>query len=98
GVGDTTMIAGCAAQRVTMTNGRVTGVEAVSRDARGRESVVIVRAPTVVVAAGGIQSPALLLRSGLTLPELGRNLYVHPTSAIAGVYSDRVEPGSGPPQ
>jgi choline dehydrogenase-like flavoprotein len=96
--GDTTIIAGCAAQRVTMTNGRVTGVEALSRDASGRESIVTVRAPTVVVAAGGIQSPALLLRSGLTLPELGRNLYVHPTSAIAGVYAERVEPWTGPPQ
>ena len=96
--GDTTIIAGCAAQRVTMTSGRVTGVEAVARDAAGGESGVIVRAPLVVVAAGGIQSPALLLRSGLALPALGRNLFVHPTSAIAGVYSERVEPWTGPPQ
>lgn len=96
--GDTTIIAGCTAQRVTMTNGRVTGVEAVARDAAGRESTVVVRSPLVVVAAGGIQSPALLLRSGLTLPALGRNLFVHPTSAIAGVYTDRVEPWTGPPQ
>ena len=56
------------------------------------------RAPRVVVAAGGIQSPALLLRSGITLPQLGRNLYLHPTTAIAGVYDERIESWSGPPQ
>jgi choline dehydrogenase-like flavoprotein len=96
--GDTTIIAACAARRVTMENGRVTGVAAICRDATGREVDVTVRAPTVVVAAGGIQSPALLLRSGLTLPELGRNLYLHPTTAVAGVYAERVEPWTGPPQ
>jgi len=96
--GDTTIVASCTAQRVTMSNGRVTGVAAIARDGAGREVEVTVRAPTVIVAAGGIQSPALLLRSGLTLPELGRNLYLHPTSAIAGVYAERVEPWTGPPQ
>lgn len=96
--GDTTIIADCAARRVTMANGRVTGVAALFGRASGRQTEVIVRAPIVVVAAGGIQSPALLLRSGLTLPELGRNLYLHPTSAVAGVYAERVEAWSGPPQ
>jgi choline dehydrogenase-like flavoprotein len=57
-----------------------------------------VRAGTVVVAAGGVESPALLLRSGLTLPQLGRNLHLHPTTAVAGLYSDRVEAWAGPPQ
>jgi len=96
--GDTTIVANCAAQRVAIADGRVTGVSAIARDGRGLEMAVTVRAPIVVVAAGGIQSPALLLRSGLTLPQLGRNLFLHPTSAIAGLYADRVEPWSGPPQ
>ena len=96
--GDTTIIAGCAATRVTITNGRVTGVIAIARDEIGREAEVMVRAPTVVVAAGGIQSPALLLRSGLTLPQLGRNLHLHPTSGVAGIYDERVESWTGPPQ
>ncbi|MGE5101506.1 MAG: GMC family oxidoreductase N-terminal domain-containing protein [Deltaproteobacteria bacterium] len=96
--GDTTIVANCAAQGVTMANGRVTGVSAIARDGRGWETPVTIRAPIVVVAAGGIQSPALLLRSGLTLPQLGRNLFLHPTSAIAGLYADRVEAWTGPPQ
>ena len=51
-----------------------------------------------VVCAGGLESPALLQRSGLELPELGRNLYLHPTTAVAGLYGQRVEPWRGPPQ
>ena len=96
--GDCTIIARCSARRITMANGRATGVRAIARTASGRDIEVIVRAPRVVVAAGGIQSPALLLRSGVSLPQLGRNLFLHPTTAIPGVYDDRVEVWSGPPQ
>jgi choline dehydrogenase-like flavoprotein len=96
--GDMTIIASCAARRVMMSNGRVTGVEAIARDSSGRSVDVIVRAPKVVVAAGGIHSPAVLLRSGLSLPHLGRNLYLHPTTGVAGLYAERIEAWSGPPQ
>jgi choline dehydrogenase-like flavoprotein len=96
--GDTTIVASCEARRVMMSHGRVTGVEAIARDASGRSIDVIVRAPKVVVAAGGIHSPALLLRSGVSLPHLGKNLYLHPTTAAAGFYAERVEAWSGPPQ
>jgi choline dehydrogenase-like flavoprotein len=96
--GDTATIASCAAQRVTMSNGRVTGVAAIARDSSGRSIDVVVRASTVVVAAGGIHSPALLLRSGISLPALGKNLYLHPTTAVAGFYAERVEAWCGPPQ
>jgi choline dehydrogenase-like flavoprotein len=96
--GDCTIIARCNAQNVTIDNGRVTGVRAIAQRPGDSPVEVVVRAPRVVVAAGGIQSPALLLRSGITLPQLGRNLYLHPTTAIAGVYDERVEAWSGPPQ
>jgi choline dehydrogenase-like flavoprotein len=95
---DTTIVVNCAAQRITTTNGRVTGVSAIARDVDGRAINVTVRATTVVVAAGGINSPALLLRSGLSLPQLGRNLYLHPTTAVGGLYAERIESWSGPPQ
>ena len=51
--------------------GRAVGVEAVwtGRTAIARD--VTVRAPTVVVAGGGIESPALLLRSGIGGPAVG---------------------------
>ena len=96
--GDCTIIAKCSAQRVIIENGRATGVRAIAQRAGDSVVEIVVRAPRVVVAAGGIQSPALLLRSGISLPQLGRNLYLHPTTAIAGVYDERVEAWSGPPQ
>jgi choline dehydrogenase-like flavoprotein len=99
--GDVTIIPNCRVKKVTHSNGRVTGVQAVARDAdssMGTEFKVTVRAPRVVVAAGGLETPALLLRSGLRHAALGKNLYLHPTSAVAGVYGDIVRPWEGPPQ
>jgi choline dehydrogenase-like flavoprotein len=96
--GDTTIIAQCRAERVTMERGRATGVSAVHRTRTGRGVAVNVRAPRVFVCAGGIQSPALLQRSNIALPQLGRNLYLHPVSAVAGIYDHRVEAWNGPPQ
>jgi choline dehydrogenase-like flavoprotein len=96
--GDCRIIADCHADRVIIENGRAVGVVAGARDAVGREVELTIHARRVVIAAGGVQSPALLLRSGISLPQLGHNLYLHPTTAVAGVYDDRIEPWSGPPQ
>ena len=96
--GDTTIIANCKADRVTVSGGRVLGVIATATRFDGSRVRVTVRAPRVIVAAGGIESPALLLRSGLTHPQLGRNLFLHPTTAAIGVYSDLIEPWRGAPQ
>jgi choline dehydrogenase-like flavoprotein len=96
--GDTTIVANCRADMVTVAGGRAIGVIATATRADGTKVRVTVRAPRVVVAAGGIHSPALLLRSGLSLPQIGRNLYIHPTTATVGMYRDRVEAWHGPPQ
>jgi choline dehydrogenase-like flavoprotein len=96
--GDTTIVANCRVDRVTVAGGRAIGVIAASRQLDGSNVRVTVRAPHVVVAAGGIHSAAILLRSGLTLPAIGRHLYLHPTTAALGFYDDRVAPWSGPPQ
>jgi hypothetical protein len=56
---------------------------------------VVVRASTVVVAAGPLYSAAILRRSGVRNAAIGRGLRLHPASAVLGVFPDRVEPWSG---
>jgi choline dehydrogenase-like flavoprotein len=57
--------------------------------------VLTVRARAVVIACGALHTPALLLRSGLTNSNIGRNLHLHPASAVCGLFPDPVEPWSG---
>jgi len=83
-------------RRVTREHGRAVGVEAVVRYPHGqRPFTLAVRARAVVVAAGAIHSPALLLRSGITLPALGRHLALHPGAAVFGVMLETVRPWTG---
>ncbi|HEX9728636.1 MAG TPA: FAD-dependent oxidoreductase [Gemmatimonadales bacterium] len=88
------MIIGCDARRVLVSTGRATGVEALVM-ADGRRHRLTVRANTVVAACGAIHTPALLIRSGLTNKAIGRNLHLHPVTAVAGLFPERVEPWSG---
>jgi choline dehydrogenase-like flavoprotein len=75
------------ATRVLVDAGRAAGVEARYEDpASGRAAEVVVRAPQVVVACGSLESPALLLRSGIGGPAVGRYLRLHPCTAFLGIY------------
>lgn len=97
--GDTCIVPRCRAEQVMIQNGRVTGVRATAFDpATGQRHSVRVAAPLVVVAAGALGSPALLMRSGIRHPQLGRNLFLHPTSAVAAEYREPIQAWHGPPQ
>ncbi|MFJ9817449.1 GMC family oxidoreductase N-terminal domain-containing protein [Streptomyces sp. NPDC101151] len=53
-------------------------------------------APLVVVAAGALQAPPLLRRSGLGRhPRVGHNLSVHPASSVAGRFAEPVTAWEG---
>ena len=54
-------------------------------------------APIVVVAAGAIETPALLQRSGLGGGGVGEWLRLHPTTAISGVYDRDILCSTGIP-
>jgi choline dehydrogenase-like flavoprotein len=84
----------CTAQRVLTENGRAVGVEAV---ADGTHAITV-RAPQVVVAAGALESPALLLRSGLGGPAAGQYLRLHPCAAVFASYPDDQRAWWGAPQ
>jgi choline dehydrogenase-like flavoprotein len=83
------ILARTSAQRVLVEDGRAAGVEATYMDPeRGRSAAVTVRAPVVVVACGSLESPALLLRSGIGGPAVGQNLHLHPCTALFGYYDE----------
>ncbi|MDQ2942853.1 MAG: GMC family oxidoreductase, partial [Candidatus Dormibacteraeota bacterium] len=93
------VISGCRVERVLVQSGRAAGVEAHVAGARpGQRHRVVVRAPTVVVAGGGVESPALLLRSGLDNPNIGRHLRLHPVTVVAGFYDHPIRAWEGSPQ
>jgi choline dehydrogenase-like flavoprotein len=86
----------CNVRRVLIERGRAVGVEGwVADAATGTRHRIEVRAPRVVVAAGGVEAPALLLRSGLDNPNIGRHLRLHPVAAVACYYAEPIEPWAG---
>jgi choline dehydrogenase-like flavoprotein len=87
------VVAGCRVEKVVVRQGQAVGVEA---QAGGRR--VVVWAPTVVVAGGSIESPALLSRSGLDNPNIGRHLHLHPVAVVAGFYDQPIRAWTGSPQ
>lgn len=79
----------CFVERVVVEGGRAAGVAARIADGE-RTAQITVRAPQVVVAAGALESPAVLLRSGIGGPATGDFLRLHPcTSVFADYGSDQ---------
>jgi choline dehydrogenase-like flavoprotein len=88
----------CRADRILVENGRAAGVEGTYEDVQGTRSRVIVRAPAVVIAAGALESPAILLRSGIGGPAVGDYLRLHPATAVLGLYDEAQKGWWGAPQ
>jgi choline dehydrogenase-like flavoprotein len=90
-------------ERLRLSRGRADGLECRALDARGVHATgrrITVRARHYVIAAGGIGSPALLLRSGAPDPHrvLGFRTFLHPTVISAAVMPDPVRGYAGAPQ
>jgi choline dehydrogenase-like flavoprotein len=90
------IVTGARVQRVIVERGRACGAQAQMAGGGSME----VRAPIVVVAAGTIYTPLLLRRSGVGSQsgQLGRNLSVHPATAIFARMPDVVDMSRGVPQ
>ena len=80
------IVVGAKARRVYVEKGAAAGVDA---------GPVQVLARSVVAAAGAIETPALLLRSGLTNPNVGRWLRLHPATAVFGIFEEEIRPWEG---
>jgi choline dehydrogenase-like flavoprotein len=92
------LIVNCRADRILVEDGRAAGVEGTYVGPDGVTAKVLVHAPQVVVAGGSIESPALLLRSGIGGPATGRYLRLHPAGAIFAHYAEPQDSWWGSPQ
>ena len=84
------IVVGADVDKVTTDNGVVTGVAA---NVNGR--LLQIRTRAVVLAAGSLNTPAILLRSKLGGSAVGRHLRLHPVTVVWGRFSERVEPWTG---
>ena len=109
--GKTMIVQKCEArvvlQRAHRSRGvQASGVEAVVTLADGRKGTLTVHSPIVVVAAGSINSPAILLRSVARSRQLsalnysgmiGKNLRLHPVVGVVGLMPDAIDTWQGAP-
>jgi hypothetical protein len=92
------IVAGAKVSRVLIEGGVAVGVEAeltIVPDPAATTPQpprrLLVHAPTVVLAAGALRTPAILQRSGLDHPAIGRHLRLHPVPVLAGRFDETVE-------
>jgi gluconate 2-dehydrogenase alpha chain len=77
--------------KILLRNGRATGVEWLDAECRPHEE----HAQYVVVAGGAMETPRLMLLSGMTHPEIGRNLMFHMQTFVMGTMAFRVHGHKG---
>lgn len=84
-------------RRIMHQDGKVSGatLDVIGED--GRTHTLTVRAKRVVVSAGSIHTPALLMRSGLQNQNIGKHLKLHPTTAVYGIFPQPIHTWHGAP-
>jgi choline dehydrogenase-like flavoprotein len=92
----------CRAERFEVEGGKVsvitaTVIDDLTHQPTGR--TVTVRPKVLVLSGGAINSPAILLRSGVNQNgQVGRRTFLHPVVAMASVHAKPIEPYFGAPQ
>ncbi|MFF3941021.1 GMC family oxidoreductase [Streptomyces phaeofaciens] len=90
------IVTGARAERILVDRDRPGLPRAAGVRVRRADGHFEILAPLVVVAAGALQSPPLLRRSGLGgHPRLGRNLSIHPATSLAGRFAEPVTAWQG---
>jgi long-chain-alcohol oxidase len=89
------IVVNCTVDRVLVEDGRAVGVRATVRQPEMPAFTLIVRSRAVVAAAGAIGTPALLLRSGIHSPAVGKGLRLHPSTAVSGIFDEPLRPWEG---
>lgn len=94
-------------QRIIVKNGVAVGAEgfcsacpAERSEASGENArlgiPLKINSRKVVVASGALHTPVLLMKSGLTHPHIGRNLWLHPVAPVAAFHEREMLPWQGP--
>lgn len=85
------------ADRIWIENGKAVGVEATATRNGKR---LRIRARVVVLAAGAVPTPLLLMKQGIcnTSDQLGRNLSLHPSAALSALFDEKVSGHNHVPQ
>jgi choline dehydrogenase-like flavoprotein len=89
------IVVNCKVDRVLIEDGRAVGVRATVRQPEMPAFTLIIRSRAVVAAAGAIGTPALLQRSSVRSPAVGRWLRLHPGVAVLGVFDETLRPWEG---
>jgi len=92
------VVAPYTATRLVQSKGKVTGLEGTYTDGNGKRRALRINAARVVLAAGALETPAILHRSGYKSLHLGQHLFLHPTVALFGYYDSPIESWKGAPQ
>jgi choline dehydrogenase-like flavoprotein len=78
--------------KLKIESGKVVG--AIGKHKDGHE--ITIHAKHIVLAAGAIHSPAILMRSKLRHAQLGKNLFLHPTVVSSAIYDQKINTWFGP--
>lgn len=91
-----------SARKIETRNNKVVAVHAEIIDRATHASTgrrITVRPKLLVVSGGAINTPLLMLRSKLNRNgRVGRRTFLHPATALPGIYDDRIRPFYGAPQ
>ena len=87
----TRLVVRAKVRRVLVEGGAARGIAGQTAD--GRQ--LTVRSRAVIVACGAIHTPALLKRSGLQNPNIGKYLTLHPATAVFGIFDEELKPWEG---
>ncbi len=90
------ILANTQVQSIRYEAGIVQGAKAIYKSKDGNIYAVTIKAKKVVVSAGAIHTPAILMRSGLRHSHIGKHLYLHPVNAVVGDYDKAVKGWEGP--
>jgi len=79
--------------KIKSKNKIATGVEARVLDRKSMKKTghkLTVNAKTVVVAAGALQTPVLLMNSGIRNKNVGQHFHCHPNVKVVGIFEDPI--------